>query len=271
MYAALRPVTPARERAPKHPAGPEAHVRLACVTLHQALAAEIKRLAREHAPMLRVIRTDESPLTSSIAAALTDSGRYLASTLPVQVMRAADATAKSVRDQTRAVTRRASTADLAPIAAEYAGRVVDRMDEDFDETIECSMAMLEQWALDGELDEDDLDQMLDDCSDGKRGMLLAWLFMAFGWMFGQMVREEQKGAGVERAEWVTMRDTHVRPSHRAMDGTVFSWDGPPPLPGALSSSGDDCFPGDDYGCRCLASPVVDVQNAAAEYPTDAAM
>lgn len=42
--------------------------------------------------------------------------------------------------------------------------------------------------------------------------------------------------------WRTQGDSKVRPSHRANDGKIFSWDDPPPTG----------HPGEDFGCRCFA-------------------
>jgi len=44
--------------------------------------------------------------------------------------------------------------------------------------------------------------------------------------------------------WRSRRDRHTRPTHRARDGQVFSWDNPP----------DGGHPGEDYNCRCGAEP-----------------
>lgn len=46
--------------------------------------------------------------------------------------------------------------------------------------------------------------------------------------------------------WHTQDDEKVRPSHRANDGHIFSWDDPP-------ATG---HPGTDYNCRCQAIPYV---------------
>lgn len=46
--------------------------------------------------------------------------------------------------------------------------------------------------------------------------------------------------------WRTEGDEKVRPSHRANDGHIFSWDDPP----------ETGHPGVDYNCRCQAIPYV---------------
>ena len=57
---------------------------------------------------------------------------------------------------------------------------------------------------------------------------------------------EAKAAGEDRPTthyiWRTQGDNKVRPSHRANDGKIFSWDDPPPTG----------HPGEDFGCRCFA-------------------
>jgi uncharacterized protein with gpF-like domain len=52
-----------------------------------------------------------------------------------------------------------------------------------------------------------------------------------------------------------MRDRFVRSPHAELDGGEFAW-GEFPLTALESSSGAPCEPGDDYNCRCLASPVI---------------
>lgn len=47
--------------------------------------------------------------------------------------------------------------------------------------------------------------------------------------------------------WTTELDDKVRPSHAANHGKIFSWDNPP----------DTGHPGEDYGCRCRAKPLLD--------------
>jgi len=47
--------------------------------------------------------------------------------------------------------------------------------------------------------------------------------------------------------WVTRGDDRVRPSHAENNGKIFSWDDPP-------TTG---HPGEDFGCRCVARPLLD--------------
>lgn len=46
--------------------------------------------------------------------------------------------------------------------------------------------------------------------------------------------------------WRTRGDNKVRASHAANNGRIFSWDSPPPTG----------HPGEDYGCRCWAQPIL---------------
>lgn len=69
----------------------------------------------------------------------------------------------------------------------------------------------------------------------------------------------QQQAGVTQYEWWTRQDERVRgnptglyprakPSHYARQGQVYRWDRPP----------ERGHPGEDYGCRCVARPVVTI-------------
>lgn len=62
-------------------------------------------------------------------------------------------------------------------------------------------------------------------------------------------------AGVNSYKWrcVVGSPNHpVRPMHKALDGKVFSWQNPP----IVSEKGERKNPGQDYGCRCVAIPIV---------------
>jgi SPP1 gp7 family putative phage head morphogenesis protein len=63
---------------------------------------------------------------------------------------------------------------------------------------------------------------------------------------GQITRARQQQAGITHYRWITSKDERVREEHQELEGTIHSWNAPPE-PG---------HPGDDYQCRCTASPVV---------------
>ena len=54
-----------------------------------------------------------------------------------------------------------------------------------------------------------------------------------------------EGLGLKTYQWQTVEDERVRPTHRANNEEVFSWDKPPKATG---------HPGHDIQCRCLAIP-----------------
>jgi len=60
---------------------------------------------------------------------------------------------------------------------------------------------------------------------------------------GNLTRLKQKEIGVTHYIWRTSEDDRVRPTHRANNGKIFSWDDPPIETG---------HPGQDYQCRCWA-------------------
>lgn len=73
-------------------------------------------------------------------------------------------------------------------------------------------------------------------------------------------------AGLRRYKWLTSEDARVRPNlearktghtsnnHRILNLRIFSWDEPPVVDSATQRR---CHPGQDYGCRCVAVPIVE--------------
>ena len=60
-------------------------------------------------------------------------------------------------------------------------------------------------------------------------------------------------AGLNEYIWSTSHDERVRKDHRDLNGRKFSWDSPPVVDKATGRRGN---PGEDFGCRCLAVPVM---------------
>ena len=87
-----------------------------------------------------------------------------------------------------------------------------------------------------------------------------------GTLNARMTQFEHESAGVTKYKWVTRRDSLVRDCHRALNGTVHKWSEPPPMWYMTKSrgivyTGRYCNPGEDYGCRCTASPVFEMESA----------
>ena len=72
-------------------------------------------------------------------------------------------------------------------------------------------------------------------------------------LMSQFRKERYKSAGINEYTWSTSRDQRVRPYHKRLDGQIFSWDNPP----IVDESGRRAHPGEDFGCRCIAIPVID--------------
>lgn len=68
-----------------------------------------------------------------------------------------------------------------------------------------------------------------------------------------------KDSGVARYQWSSAGDARVRDRHAELDGKVFTWDNPPIIDQATGRRG---HPGEDFGCRCVAVPVVDYAELA---------
>lgn len=83
----------------------------------------------------------------------------------------------------------------------------------------------------------------------KRALFIARDQM--GSLYGQLNAERQQALGVEEFIWRTMEDDRVRPLHQEWDGKKFRYDDPP-----LNEDGEPVLPGEDFGCRCYAEPVL---------------
>lgn len=64
--------------------------------------------------------------------------------------------------------------------------------------------------------------------------------------------------GVQEYIWSTSHDVRVRPDHRLLDGRRFSYASPPVVDRA---TGRRCNPGEDFRCRCVPRPIVNLQAA----------
>lgn len=63
-------------------------------------------------------------------------------------------------------------------------------------------------------------------------------------------------SGIHSYRWITAGDDAVREHHLDLDGTVQTWDNPPV--GGGTDAGDAGHPGDGFGCRCIAEPILSI-------------
>ena len=66
-----------------------------------------------------------------------------------------------------------------------------------------------------------------------------------------------KDIGVSKYQWSTSQDVRVRADHRALNGQIFDWEHPPVT---NKQTGARNSPGEDFGCRCIAIPVLSDRN-----------
>lgn len=68
-------------------------------------------------------------------------------------------------------------------------------------------------------------------------------------------REQRfKQVGSQRYRWAGAMDERERPDHKMLEGQIFSWDDPPVVD---RKTGRRAHPGEDFGCRCVAVPIID--------------
>lgn len=72
-------------------------------------------------------------------------------------------------------------------------------------------------------------------------------------LFSQLRKARYKEAGLDKYVWIGVDDEKERPMHKALNNTIHSWDDPP----VTNKEGDHNHPGEDYNCRCIATPILE--------------
>jgi len=72
-------------------------------------------------------------------------------------------------------------------------------------------------------------------------------------LMSQYREDRYKSAGVQKYRWLTSGDERVRGYHKRLNGKIFTWDNPP----VVDATGRRAHPGQDFGCRCIASPIIE--------------
>lgn len=75
-------------------------------------------------------------------------------------------------------------------------------------------------------------------------------------LMSKLRSERYKEIGVRRYKWNGVNDARERPDHKLLNGKIFTWDQPPVT---NRQTGARNNPGEDFGCRCLAIPILDGQ------------
>ncbi len=74
-------------------------------------------------------------------------------------------------------------------------------------------------------------------------------------LMSKFAEARYESAGVTEYKWTCVAGSAnhpVRPMHKRLDGTIQSYKNPP----VVNENGDRKNPGEDYGCRCKARPIV---------------
>lgn len=61
--------------------------------------------------------------------------------------------------------------------------------------------------------------------------------------------------GINKYKWSTSKDSRVRQDHKDLDGKIFFFDDPPI---ENKDTGNRANPGEPFGCRCIAIPIIEV-------------
>jgi SPP1 gp7 family putative phage head morphogenesis protein len=67
-----------------------------------------------------------------------------------------------------------------------------------------------------------------------------------------LTQVRSEGVGATHYQWLSSRDSDVRPLHKKLDGQIFAWNDPP----VADPSGIRSHPGCIWNCRCVALPII---------------
>jgi SPP1 gp7 family putative phage head morphogenesis protein len=95
-----------------------------------------------------------------------------------------------------------------------------------------------------QITEEDREQEIQDAITRSKKDVSDSAFTELAFAYGAFVQREQLARGIQSYRWQTFGDTRVRPTHRANEGRIFSWQNAP-------ATG---HPGSDHNCRCSAIP-----------------
>jgi SPP1 gp7 family putative phage head morphogenesis protein len=153
-----------------------------------------------------------------------------------------------------------STQSVATFADEFADDAAVKLESFMLNSLSLAEKLIYGAAMLG-LDGAQLQEQVSDGLDAQQSRVTGSASNAIGQWSADINKTRQEDSGVERAVWTTMHDPKVRPAHKALDGDVYSLD-EPPLKASDSDNGEDCFPGDDWNCRCAGVPLIGGEKAS---------
>lgn len=254
-----------RVRTPRHPSGPEMRARLVATQYVRQINHGIiaRLLTRIHHDVVRHdAPTERTRARRELRRALNPIASDMATDTTTQVREALGLSAADVE------------VDLSEQTYGFVDSMVSILEEYPLDATRRVQSAFEAWSsvAPEERDVGSLATLLETELDGAEGKLQNSVRFLYGDTFAQMNKTAQVQSGVVGYYWITMGDHSVREAHRAMENaegdTPYSWDDPP-LKAAQSSCEQDCHPGEDYNCRCSASPAVESNGGDDEVQTRA--
>jgi len=73
-------------------------------------------------------------------------------------------------------------------------------------------------------------------------------------LMSKLKEQRYQENGITQYRWSSSHDERTRPDHKALDGKIINWSDPPIVD---KSTGRKAHAGEDFGCRCVAIPVLD--------------
>ena len=75
-----------------------------------------------------------------------------------------------------------------------------------------------------------------------------------GLLMAKYTKNRYKDAGIQKYRWGGANDSRERPDHKKLNGKIFMFDSPPVTDHRTGARNN---PGEDFGCRCTAIPIIE--------------
>lgn len=202
----------------------------------EGLKAETDALLDEYAPQI-IENSNENPLETEELPAELVAALLLLWNQAVDDM--AEAALEETNEQLNSEEDAATTEDDKTKYKEIGGYFfLEAMRRSFHRIHGTNIAL--------QIEESERDTEVENAIEQGRDDVANSAFTELAFAYGAFVQREQIARGIASYRWRTVGDSRVRPTHRANEGQIFTWQNAP-------ATG---HPGHEHNCRCSAIPLL---------------